>query len=191
MKSYVMCFFYLPSSAIWLCFPPPWWGTEQAFALWLGWHLQDRKRTTQFTPGFVHIRSLPYSRVFQHQLGYVDVKINQCAHPQVAVCGCNKASGGATCSTQQRSTGRDGGTMTREGWQVTYVIVIRPDTAPEAAEALVLLQAFELPSEPPAITSCSHSEGQGSNGSQHCVGHCASACRGITALTKTSLQCCR
>lgn len=45
--------------------------------------------------------------------------------------------------------------------------MIPADTAPEAAEALVLLQAFERPSKPPTVTSCSHSEGQGSTGSQH------------------------
>ena len=48
----VTCFFYLPSSAIWLCFPPPWWERERAFPLWVRWHLEDRKRMWQFTSGF-------------------------------------------------------------------------------------------------------------------------------------------
>lgn len=51
MKYHVMYFFYLPSSAIWLCFPPPWSEREQAFALGVGWHLQDRKKIIQMTSG--------------------------------------------------------------------------------------------------------------------------------------------
>lgn len=54
---------------------------------------------------------------------------------------------------------------TEDSWQVTYVIVILADTAPEAAEALVL----SLQSKPPTVTSCCHSDGQRSTGLQHWV----------------------
>lgn len=50
-SSCARCLFYLPSLAIWLCFPPPWLAKEQAFALWVGWHLQDRKRIIKIPLG--------------------------------------------------------------------------------------------------------------------------------------------
>lgn len=56
--------------------------------------------------------------------------------------------------------------MTEDCWQVTYAIVISADMAPEAAEPLILFQALQLPSETPAVTSCSHSGGQSSADSQ-------------------------
>lgn len=56
--------------------------------------------------------------------------------------------------------------MTEDCRQVTYVIVIPADMAPEAAEALTILQAIQLPLETPTVTSCSHSRGQSSADSQ-------------------------
>lgn len=102
MKSRVTCFFYLPSSAISLCFPPPWWERERAFPLWVRWHLQDRKRRSQFTSGLELQAAIFPKKSYaepwgQQQRGSVDVKINQVTRQGVAALGCKKASG--CCNT--------------------------------------------------------------------------------------------
>lgn len=58
-SSCAKCLYYLLSSAIWLCFPPPWLVREQAFALWLSWHLQEKKRTSTVRSHSAWIPAVP------------------------------------------------------------------------------------------------------------------------------------
>lgn len=58
-SSCAKCLYYLLSSAIWLCFPPPWLVKEQAFALWLSWHLQEKKRTSTVRSHSAWIPAVP------------------------------------------------------------------------------------------------------------------------------------
>lgn len=78
--------------------------------------------------------------VFQPQLGCADVKVNHVTGPEEAAFACNLASGGFDMFCW---AGRDTAAMTEECWQVTYVIVILADTAPEAAEKVLLLQGIQ------------------------------------------------
>lgn len=90
-----------------------------------------------------------------------------------------RPEGAAAHSTRQQSAGRDGGTLTGEGWQVTYVIVILADNALAAAEPLVLSQASQLSSKPPDCHQQQSLRKPGfSTGDPVCI-------------TTASLQCCR
>lgn len=75
-------------------------------------------------------------------------------------------------------TEADSPAMTEDGRRVTSLMVILADTA----DALLLSQAFEPPSKPSTVTSCTLSKSQGLTEEKH---------KTVTDLSKNGLQCFR